>query len=91
MAAAKGTQPPGGSRLGKPNKTTATLKEAILAAGEAVGADGSGKDGLTGYLTHVAKKDIKAFSSLLGRVLPLQLSNDDTGGLVINIKRFSGD
>lgn len=66
-----------GRPKGSINKTTATLKEAILAAGEAVGQDGKGKDGLTGYLKHVAATDVKAFASLLGKVLPMQI----TGGL----------
>jgi len=51
-----------GRPKGMPNKTTATLKEAILAAAEAVGNDGKGKNGLTGYLKHVASTDVKAFS-----------------------------
>jgi hypothetical protein len=62
---------------GVPNKTTAVLKDAILLAAEEVGQDGSGKGGLKGYLTYVAKSDVKAFSALLGRVLPLQLAGDE--------------
>lgn len=62
-----------GRPKGTPNKTTATLKEAILLAAEQVGFDGEGQGGLTGYLKHVAKTDVKAFASLLGKVLPLQV------------------
>ena len=58
------------------NKTTATLKEAILLAAEQVGENNNGKDGLTGYLRRVAMEDVKAFSTLLGKVLPLQLTGD---------------
>ena len=72
-------QPPGGSRKGCPNKTTAALKEAILQAAQAVGSDGKGKEGLVGYLKRVAQKDVKAFSSLLGKVLPLQVTGEDGG------------
>ena len=66
----------GGRQKGTPNKTTATLKEAILRAAEAVGEDTRGRGGLEGYLRRVAKEDVKAFSALLGKVLPLQVSGD---------------
>ena len=65
-----------GRQKGSVNKTTATLKEAILLAAERVGNDGKGKDGLTGYLVHVASTDVKAFSALLGKVLPMQIAGD---------------
>lgn len=73
----------GGRKRGTPNKTTATLKEAIIAAAEAVGEDGSGAGGLTGYLKHVAATDVKAFATLLGKVLPMQLTGDGDGPLRI--------
>lgn len=79
----KRPQPKGGSRKGKPNKTTALLKEAILLAAENVGQDGKGKDGLTGYLMTLAKSQPKAFAGLLGRVLPLQLTGE--GGAPIPV------
>lgn len=68
-----------GREKGVPNKTTRVLKEAILEAAEAVGENGRGKDGLVGYLKQVARKDRKAFATLLGRVLPLQLSGPNGG------------
>lgn len=70
-----------GRPKGSPNKTTATLKEAILKAADAVGEDGQGKDKLVGYLKKVAREDVKAFSGLLGKVLPLQVAgaDDDEG------------
>lgn len=61
-----------GRPKGALNKTTTTLKEAILLAGEQLGQDGKGKDGLTGYLRLVAATDVKAFAGLLGRVLPTE-------------------
>ncbi len=75
-----------GRKRGSVNKTTATLKEAILLAAENVGEDGNGKGKLEGYLTMVAKTDVKAFSGLLGKVLPLQLQGD-LSGLVINVTK----
>lgn len=71
-----GTQKTGGRKKGTPNKTTAALKEAILAAAKAHGMDGRGKAGLEGYLYRVARDDVKAFAGLLGKVLPLQVAGD---------------
>lgn len=71
-----GKRPGAGRKKGVPNRTTTALKDAILKAAEAVGEDGEGKRGLEGYLRTVAKTDIKAFASLLGKVLPLQLATD---------------
>lgn len=67
---------PAGRPKGTPNKTSGILKDAILTAAELSGADTKGKDGLIGYLTRVANEDVKAFSGLLGKVLPLQVTGD---------------
>jgi len=80
-----------GRKKGQLNKTTATLKEAILAAATKHGTDGEGEGGLEGYLFKVASEDVKAFSALLGRVLPLQMVGDDGGPIQVMIQRFSGD
>lgn len=69
-----GTPGPGRPK-GIPNKTTTQLKEAILGAASKHGYDGKGADGLEGYLYKVASEDVKAFSALLGRVLPLDMTN----------------
>lgn len=74
-----------GRKKGTPNKATALLKDAILKAAEAVGEDGEGKAGLVGYLKRVAKEDVKAFSTLLGKVLPLQVTGADDGPLKVVI------
>ena len=76
-----------GRPKGSTNKTTALLKEAILLAAEQVGENGSGKDGLVGYLREVARADAKAFSSLLGRVIPLQVTGED-GGPIKTVTRI---
>jgi hypothetical protein len=65
-----------GRPKGSPNKTTKILREAILEAAEQSGEDGQGRDGLVGYLRRVADTDIKAFSTLLGKVLPLQVTGE---------------
>lgn len=76
----RGSQPGerrGGRRKGTPNKTTTTLKDAILQAGKRAG----GKDGLVGYLTTLATTNPGAFASLLGKVLPLQVSGEGGGSI----------
>ena len=75
----------GGRQKGTPNKTSQLLKDAILLAAQEVGEDGKGKDGLQGYLQRVAKEDVKAFSGLLGRVLPLQLAADSNSPITVKI------
>lgn len=78
--------PPGPGRpKGQPNKTTALLKDAIIKAAVAAGEDRSGKDGLVGYCTFLAKEEPKAFAQLLGKVLPMQVTGEDGGALVINV------
>lgn len=81
-----------GRPKGSPNKTTALLKDAIIKAAEAVGEDGNGKGALTGYLTFLAKGEPKAFSGLLGKVLPMQITGEGDGPLQVQIiKRVYGD
>lgn len=73
---------PQGRRRGAGNKTTTQLKDAILKAAELTGLDDKGTDGLIGYLQRVASKDLKAFSGLLGKVLPIQVQGDPDNPLV---------
>jgi len=70
-------KPGPGRKKGVPNKTTRALQEAILLAGENVGSDGAGKGGLTGYCEFLARTEPKAYSSLLGRVLPHTIQGAD--------------
>jgi hypothetical protein len=72
-----------GRPKGSPNKTTAALKDAILRAAELSGRDMKGKEGLVGYLRRVADEDVKAFSGLLGKVLPLQVTGDGGGPVIV--------
>jgi hypothetical protein len=69
-------KPPGRPK-GTPNKTTAALKDAILNAFEQVGG--------VSYLAKVAAEDQRTFCTLLGKVLPLQVTGDGGGGIVIQV------
>jgi len=71
----------GGRKKGTPNKTTALLKDAILQAAAAAGGEPSktSAGGVVAYLTEQAKANPSAFMTLLGKVLPTQLSGDGGG------------
>jgi hypothetical protein len=60
-----------GRKKGVPNKATAALKDAILNAFSQVGGEA--------YLVTVAQTDPKTFCTLLGKVLPLQVTGADDG------------
>jgi len=64
-----------GRPKGSVNKSTALLKDAILKAADQAG----GKAGLIGYLKTQAKENPGPFMSLLGKVLPLQITGKDGG------------
>jgi hypothetical protein len=71
-----------GRPKGSVNKTTATLKAAILDAAAKYGQDGKGKGKLTGYCFKLAHEEPRAFAQLLGKVLPMQVAGpDDKDGL----------
>ena len=69
-----------GRPKGSLNKTPSLLKEAIIQAAEGAG----GKEGLVGYLKLQAAANPGPFLSLLGKVLPLQVTGAD-GGPIKNI------
>lgn len=71
MAAAKGTQPSGGSRKGIPNKVTKALKDMILGALDDVGGQA--------YLAGQAAENPAAFLTLIGKVLPSEIRAEHTG------------
>lgn len=66
-----------GRKKGVPNKTTRLLKEAIIQAA----VDAGGEGGLIGYLTEQAKTSPTAFMSLLGKIIPLQVTDDTNDAL----------
>lgn len=79
-----------GKPVGAVSKTTKALKEAILLAAELSGQDTNGEGGLVGYLRRVADEDVKAFSGLLGKVLPLQLTGADGRTLAQELAALNG-
>ncbi|AHY49367.1 hypothetical protein [Bradyrhizobium japonicum] len=84
---AKNLSGPGPGRpKGSVNKTTALLKDAILEAATKAG----GKGGLVAFLEKQAKKENNApFLALVGKVLPMQVTGENGGAVVVEIKRFA--
>lgn len=70
----KGKPGPGRPK-GQPNKTTMLLKDAILQAAEQAG-NTLGDKGLVSYLQHQAIENPTPFMSLLGKVLPTDVTSN---------------
>jgi hypothetical protein len=71
--------PPGPGRpKGVPNKTTALLKDAILKA-----AEQAHPEGMVGYLQTQAIENPGPFMALLGKVLPMQVTGEGGGPVII--------
>ena len=73
---AKGHKTGGGSRLGSQNKLSGDVKAMILAALDAAGG--------AEYLLRQTKQNPVAFMSLLGKLLPTQMTGKD-GGPILNV------
>ena len=69
--AAKGQAKTGGRRKGTPNRVTADIKEMILAA---LAAKGGQK-----YLEKQADENPTAFLTLVGKIIPRQVTGKDGG------------
>lgn len=74
---------PHGRPKGSLNKTSRFLKEAALRAAELEGSNQRGRDGLIGFLRMASRKETAAFLSLLGKILPLQITGE--GGKPIEL------
>lgn len=75
MAARGGKRKGAGRKAGIPNIMTRALKEMVLEALSAAG----GVD----YLTKQAQKNPVAFMGLLGRILPMQVTGEGGGPIII--------
>ncbi len=76
MPVPKGTRPPNagiGKKPGTPNKITRDLKEMVLAALEGAGG--------VAYLVRQASANPAAFLTLVGRIIPLQVTGKDGGAI----------
>jgi hypothetical protein len=83
-AAVPAVRPPNaglGRKPGVQNKTTLAVKQAILHAFDEVGG--------TAYLVEVARNDHKTFCTLLGRILPRDLTVDADGTTVADLERLA--
>lgn len=67
---AKGTKT-GGRQKGTPNKLTASVKDMVIGALDAVGGQS--------YLVRQAEENPKAFLTLVGKVMPIQVVGGDNG------------
>lgn len=67
-----------GRPKGAPNKTTAAVKDMILQA-----LNEAHEDGGAGYLKEQAEKNPTAFLTLVGKVLPLQLTGEGGGAIQV--------
>jgi hypothetical protein len=74
----KGKAKTGGRLPGVQNRSTRSLKEALLNAAEKAG-DGS----LTNFLYRMAMEQPVAFLQILGKIIPLQLEGDGKSTFVI--------
>jgi hypothetical protein len=69
-----------GRPKGVPNKTTQLLKDAILKA-----ATDAGNGDMAAYLERQAIENPGPFMSLLGKVLPMQVTGADGGALEVSV------
>ena len=66
-----------GRKKGVPNKVTALLKDQILQALDELGG--------VAYLVTLARDNPNAFSALLGRILPTQVTGPNDGPVQISV------
>ena len=83
-------RPGPGRAKGSKNKIPYDLKRDLVEAAAEVGFDGEGDQGLKGYLKYLAIRHPKAFSHMLGKVLPLQITSDaPIGGQTLSVNIIS--
>ena len=67
----------GGRKKGTPNRFTGALKDIILSALANAKQPGQTRAGSEEWMKQLAKKNPRAFASLLGKLLPTKIGNDD--------------
>jgi hypothetical protein len=81
----------GGRGTGSKNRIARLLKEAVITAAELEGSDGEGKDKLVGFLRKVAKEDLRSFCGLLGRIIPVQVLEEQQRDVRVEVTYRSID
>lgn len=81
MAAHKGHPKYGGRQKGTPNKSTTMVKEALQLVYDKIG----GHEAFANW----AMAERTEFYKLYAKLLPLQLSNDESGNLVVQIVKHA--
>ena len=75
-----------GRRAGTPNKTTRSVRDALVRALEA-----TAKDGGEEFFTDLRDSDPKTFATLVSKLIPNQTHiTGDEGGPVVIIKDYTG-
>jgi hypothetical protein len=81
----------GGRGTGSKNKIARQLKEAVITAAELEGYNGEGQDKLIGFLRMVARRDLRSFCALLGRIIPVQVQEEQTRDVRVEVTYRSID
>ena len=82
----RGREKTGGRKAGVPNKTTRSVRDALVRALEATAEDGGEE-----FFTGLRDSDPKTFAALVGKLIPNQthVSGDD-GGPVVVFRDYTG-
>ena len=78
----------GGRQKGTPNRSTAAIREAMLAVFEAL-QDRAGGD--NGHLLEWAEANATDFYKLTSKLLPLQITGEDSAPIVTRIELVAPD
>lgn len=70
----------GGRTVGTPNKITSTVKQMVL--------DALDEKGGVDYLVEQAGTNPTAFMTLVGKVLPTEITGEDGGDITFTIKKI---
>jgi hypothetical protein len=78
-----------GRRRGSVNKANRDLKNGLLTAAINLGRDGQGTGGLVGYCEFLGALHPKAFSQLLGKLLPFNVSAEVNSNYIASVNVIS--
>jgi hypothetical protein len=79
----------GGRKKGTPNKSTRNIRDAMTESAVKHGIDGKGTGGLTGFCQWLLANDLKAWTHIFSRLVPLQVAAETTnrggGAMQVNV------